>query len=296
MKNQLVYNYDDYKVFILEECKHQKITLQHLSEKAKIQKTYLSKVLKHHVHLNEDQLFSIATLLCLEGNEVEYLLMLLRYQRTQKESLKKFLYQNVLEYKKKYLNLNKRLAAKNIEKKNNSLFLQHYFLNKMIPIVHMYLCINEYADNLKKLSSKLDLTASELSFYLKVLMELGYIQEDEQSKNKIKLVDKFIHISSDHPLSKQNHINWRLKAIGQIEKANVPNLIKKNNSNNKGSLKGNKTANIDNYYFSATVCSDQESFDKLKEDIKKLIVSYNEKLKRVDANMVFQFNIDLFEI
>lgn len=90
---------------------------------------------------------------------------------------------------------------------------------------------------------------------------------------KAKIQKTYLSKSSDHPLSKQNHINWRLKAIEQIEKTNVPNLIKKNNSNNKGSLKGNKTANIENYYFSATVCVDQESFDKLKEDIKKLIVS-----------------------
>ncbi|MBF0361240.1 MAG: hypothetical protein HQK49_09525 [Oligoflexia bacterium] len=278
------YHYTDYKEFITDYCHQYNFTVQFLANSTQIQKSYLSKVLKHQVHLNEEQFFKIIRFLKIEDRFHDYLFLLLRFARATNVDYKNILQKKVNELQRDKLSLTNRLSTQNIisTSDENHSNLIYYFLNPLIQVVHSCLSIDKFRKDCEKLETVLDISAHDLIFCLKILKELKHIDFTRRSDHKIEieLLTSFLHLDKEHPLAKQNHVNWRINALKKLQEDRV--FFKRENKSD--------------FTFTATICGSKELFNSLNEDLKNLIISYNNKLKNSNTEIVSQLNIDSFTV
>ncbi|MBF0298947.1 MAG: hypothetical protein HQK51_09525 [Oligoflexia bacterium] len=277
------YQFTDYKKFIIACCEEFSITLQDLAKNTQIQKTYLSKILKHDYQLNEDQFFKIIIFFKIEEKFHNYLILLLRHSRAGSNEYMKKLWKEIIVLQKENLSIKSKLTSKNIDHTSdeNHLNLTYYFLNPIIQIIHSSLSIEEYRNDCCKLLAVLSISRHELMLALKILQQLGYIKYSIENNDKvmIELLTNFLHLDRKHPLAKQNHSNWRVMAIKKMHET-CPSFLTEGVS--------------DNFSFTATICGSRELFNSFNEDLKSLIANYSSKLKNTDCEMVSQLNIDSF--
>lgn len=165
--------------------------LVRLCEKLTLHSSYISAALKGQKTLNSDQLFMLADALGFHSETIDYLLLLLDYERTQNTKLKSKLFKKIEALQQKSKKSEIHLKAK--AHTNEDLILARYYSNPIYKILHVFLGIEKYRTDKNKLRSALNLTEDDLEQRLKDLEEMGVIKNTPH----IQILKRNFHLPKD---------------------------------------------------------------------------------------------------
>ncbi len=272
----MVFQYISYKKFISDSAKEQKIPSLKLCQSANIQPPFLSRVLRHDAHLNDQQLHSILKQLNITNEEEEdYIQLLLRYEKAYGHHEYKRLLKNRIDViRNNKLELGERLDKEKVQaisEKDIRSRVYEYYINPKLQLIHMALLIPKYQKNVHQLKDVLSIEGEELGNLINTLVELKFAERKGQ---QTIAQTPHIHLGKNSILSSANHVMWRVEALKNLS----------------------ATPSKDGYQFTATISANKEALAELREKIKELIVNYSKYLEDVPSEIVYQLNIDLLPL
>jgi len=246
----------------------QKFSLLKIAKYCKIQSSYLTKILKSESHLNEDQLYLILDYLKFNENELLFITLLHRYQRSSLAPRKKKIETEIKKIKSKYLATEKHLKATLI--KDESSFSTQYFLTPQLQIIHLLLSIPAFKNNYKLISKYLNISEEQFDYFIKTLEEMKLIKVEH---TKVEILNNHLFLSKNSVLISAYH-----------------NLMKTNSINRINSLSTNEK-----YGLSVLFNSDKHAFDQIRIKIINLITELEKDIReKEEYSEVYQLSIDFF--
>lgn len=272
-KNKEIFSINDYRDIIkrrqlqLKNTLGKHYTLANLADEIQVQRPYLSKVVSKHADLSDDQLFLAIQFLKFNFNESHYIRLLHQYQRSGIRSRKEKIKHEIEEYKKKLLNADEHLNSI-IDKKSPN--LEKYFLNPNVQLVHMFLTIEVFRKDYKKIAAYLDLSIPDVETILEDLIQLNLIKIDDTS---IEIQKEHLFLPKSSSLFQAHHL---------MSKINAQNKLNKVPKDKKNEVSTIFTCN-------------EETTDKIRLELVEFLKKV-EKLVTEDQHPteVFQLNLDLF--
>ncbi|MNL47558.1 hypothetical protein D3C87_1703520 [compost metagenome] len=85
---------------------------------------------------------------------------------------------------------------------------------------------------------------------------------------------KRIHLGSNPQLTRQQHINWRVKTISVLEQNNE----------------------TENMHYSSVVSLSRADAEKIKNDLRTAIVNAKDRIKDSKEETLFSFNVDFYTL
>lgn len=268
-----LYNETCYKKIITNHLVFRKsirshYTFEAMAKACNVQKTYLSKVLKHEGNLNLDQLFAACEYLKLNHLETEYVFTLYHIQTSQNLKRKEIYRIKLEEIRSKSQSTDSKLQLKKEVLSNHP--LTEYYADPYFSLIHMFLTIAEYSQDQKKIELALQLDTKKMAHYLDRLETMGIIKQEDDSW---QVTRELLHLPENSPFVKAHRTLLRLKSMEKIEKLNTKDF----------------------YSFSVVFSSEesikreiQEKYFSFLDEVKKLV----EKGKEKD---VYQLNFDLLK-
>jgi uncharacterized protein (TIGR02147 family) len=262
-----------YKDFLIQYLLFRKkarssFTFEAMAVACSVQKTYLSKVLKHKGNLNLDQLYAACEYLKLKPIETEFVFALYHFE-TATHPARRALYQNQLvELRRRSLTTDAKISVST--EKIQATQVAEYYADPMFSLVHMFLTIDRFRKAPQLMGEILQLTSEKLSLYIDRLEKFGII---EQSGAGWKVIKDHMHLPEDSVFVKAHRTLLRMKALEQLERLDHKD-----------------------YYSFTVVFSSEESVQKeirlrflqFLDEVQKLVEKGREK-------EVFQLNFDLLK-
>ncbi|MEZ0393372.1 MAG: DUF4423 domain-containing protein [Pseudobdellovibrionaceae bacterium] len=201
----------------LEVEAHGRGAVSKLAEAAGCDRTYLSQCLSTKVQPTPDHVLGIGQYLNLSESESDYFLLLLLHERSASKKS-----QLLMEKKMKILSEADLILSKKIAQKAESNELTEteksiYYSHWKYAATHALTSIKEF-QTVPAIAKRTKLTDTEISNALKDLKNMGLVLFQAGSWVHS---GKSIHISSGSSHTSQNHTNWRLKSIENVNSQNA---------------------------------------------------------------------------
>lgn len=245
-----------------------RVTYQKLADLLRIQKSYLSKIMRGDALMSKDQGFLLAQYLKLNNKESDYLFLLLD---RDKAAIKE--YKNQLDQKIKSIqNLNTQ-SQNYIEKEVNTLNsseMQLYYLNTETQLIHLALALPNFKRNPELLKDIFRISTNKFQEILNLLIKLGFI---EIENGKIKNLKSNLHLPKDSPFFWQWFSGLRNKSLEWTK-----------------SLEDH-----DKYNFSANFTASEEDKEKIRIKFMSFLKDVEKIVKDSPSENLYQISFDLFK-
>ncbi|MGZ3768630.1 MAG: TIGR02147 family protein [Bdellovibrio sp.] len=210
-----VFSYKSYKKcltdILLEKKKSRpQYTFEALAKAMGVQKTYLSRVLKHKGHLSEDQLYGACNYLKTSKAEMKYLITLWRWENAIHPERNIYYDKKLAELRHQSLKTENKLDQKTKQLDH----LSEYYTDPYFPLIHMFLTVENFQKTPELLKEHLGLTKSKIYFYLDRLCDMNLIAFEDK---KWKSIQESIHLPRTSHLIKSYRTLMRLKAVEKME-------------------------------------------------------------------------------
>lgn len=264
-----VYNYSDYKKFVLESIENMpkkgRGQLSKLAQFINTTPVIVSQVFKGNRELTIEQAFDAADFFGLNEMEKEYFLFLVQHTRAGHHRLKKHYEKKIMDIKVKSKNLKNRLVdAEKISPETQARFYSNWYYAAIslllgLPGEHSAESIAEY----------FGLPLIKVREALMFMQENGIVV---QKKGYYFVGPQRTHLSKDSPYINNHHRNWRTKGLESLD--NI----------------------MDNELFlSFPMSLSLEDVDKVQGKILKLIDEINKIASTSKEEVLFCFNLDWFK-
>jgi hypothetical protein len=270
-----IYQFDGYKAAIretLESLQSQygrEYTFQAMAQAARIQRGYVSQVLRGNAHFSEDQLYLCCRFLDLSGDETEYLLLLLQIERSIVEPRRAELTQRINRLRAKY-NADTTSFTRVPEVTGPSVG-DEYHLNPLMLLVHMFLMVPKYAADPSKIRQHLGLESPDLQQIL-VYLERSKLVRKKKSGAYEVLTSTF-HLKPTSPLFKSHLQLLRLRSLERVC----------------------RSSSADSLNLSATFTATRAVRDQIRAKLMDMMREAHSVIGPAPSEGVYQMNIDLFE-
>ena len=266
-----IYQTKDYRAAIrglIESRKRRgdSITFARICEKAGIQTTYFSNVLKERAHFSSDQVFAIGNYLKLDKGQVNYLLLLLEWSKSGHPVRKKSLEDQIAKIQKEYLRPEEHINANIL--KNRTEHLADYYLDPYMQVIHIMLDLDDPPD-FNKLAKNLGISLAKVNEIVSKLEMIGYVRE-ENSRFVVKKKNFF--------LSKDSNLHGPHLSLLRLR--SVEHMLKLNNESKQA--------------ISVTFSADEETFQKIQSEFMKFFSKCEKLVKKAPSVHPYQLNFDLF--
>lgn len=272
-----IYTSDDYRKILattLEEKKFldKKYTYQRMADHMRIQKPYISKVINNRADFSSDQLYMACDFLGIDGEERDYMLLLLEHERSLYPERRDKLKERIEEIQDK-----KRDSGEHISRKvkmmsggefDNSTYIE-YYLDPIVLIVHIFLTIKRFRTNTDKICEELQISKQHLGEILTKLVKMGII---EVKGDKINILMSNLHLPKDSQIIFPHH--QLINQLGLLRKNRLPSNKKKN--------------------FCVTFASDEKTRKKIEEEFNVFLDKVQRMAMGSTAKECYQLNFDLF--
>jgi uncharacterized protein (TIGR02147 family) len=270
MKNVSVFNHCDFEVFleneVVKNSHHAHGMKKKIAEYLNIHPTTLSQIFMGTRVFSEDQVFLLSEFLNLSTIEREYVILLHQIYITQNKKYKEILILKKENLKKKSLNLNHRLQKDRVL---TDLEKSTFFSSWHYSCVFVFISINE-GKTKNEIADRLGINVKTISEILEFLITIGLC---EFKKGKFKNTNNQIHLEKKSPFLKQHHINWRIKAVSKFDRPEDEDLT-----------------------FTAPLSLSKNDFNKLREEMVKLIQHISETVKETVPEDIYSLNLDFIRI
>ncbi len=244
------------------------LTYQNLALELRIQKSYLSKVMKGAAFLNKDQAYLLAQQMKLNKEERDYLFLLIDYERVANKTFK-----NELKKEIKQIQLKNTQSDQYLDKDINdfsSSQMQLYYLLPEVQLIHLAFAIPKYQKAPEQLKKDLKLNSEIFQESVRILSELELIKIEKQ---QVILLKSNIHLKNDSPFFHQWQTQLKLKGIEWSKSLEVK----------------------DKYNFVASFTASDEDKENIRLEFLKFLNKVEKIVKRSDSKKLYQLNFDLFK-
>ncbi len=268
----MIYSFDDYRKALLSRIQALKelrpdFTLTQIAEKAGMQPSYLTNVLKGRAEFNTDQIYRVAELLDLSADKIDFLILLLEYSRTSLPSRRSLLKNRIAEIRAKQLRADSVLDSKKMQ--ISDLEQAQYYLDPFVEIIHMYLNLNSVEFDVPSISRRFGLSQKQTA---KILDLLERLQLLVRQGKKWKVLGVTKHLTADSPFSRAHLVSHRQLAIDRIWRV------------------GTETC----YSFSGTFSCSEEAREKIKAEFLSFLKKFEKLVTESSSDELYQINFDLF--
>lgn len=242
-------------------------TLAKLANECLIQPSYLTNVLKGRCDFNSDQLFRFCELIGFKVEEIDYLLLLLEFKRTNYTTRKNILEKKINELRQQNLRADRNLAVKNVELTTEQ--LEEYYLDPYIQLAHIFLYSKEGKCRADDIARQFSIAQSQAAGILQTLEKLNYIK---RRGNYFEILVEGRHLPKDSKIARPHQLLMRMKSIDQIQRLSPDNV----------------------YSFSATISTLPEVRTKIQAEFIKFLKAAEKLVTNNDPKNLYQMNFDLF--
>lgn len=268
--NQLIFDFEDYKSFLKAWIASQ--PHKGHGSKAKIaravncQTAYISQVVLSSSHLSLEQSERLAGFFQLSEEETEFFFLLVQKDRAGSETLKRYFLKQIKKIQNRRAQLKNRVGEKAILNLDAQ---ATYFSSWIYSAIHVLATIFEYQSK-ESISRRLQLPTAILNETLAFLISSDLLIEEN---GKLKSGSARMHLPHDSPLISKHHMNWRLRAIRDLE-------IRRD----------------DNLHYSSCVSISQKDVVVIREQLLRAIEATKKIIKGSSEEMLYSFCLDFFEV
>jgi uncharacterized protein (TIGR02147 family) len=268
--NVSVWDYDDYKSFIkawiLAKPHRGHGAKAAMARAANCQTAYISQVVLAQAQLSLEQAEKIADFFEFLEDEKHYFLTLVQMGRAGTETLRQYFSKQLKAQQEKREQLKNRLEVKtDLTPEAQAI----YFSSWIYPAVHLLVRVPGYSTR-DKIASRLGLTHGTIEECLHFLESVGLLS---RSGTKYVAGSTTMHLPHDSPLISKHHINWRLRAIRDLEIRNDKSL-----------------------HYSSCVSISQKDGKRIREQLLQMIESAKATIKESADESLYSFCLDFFEL
>lgn len=268
-----VYEFENYRdlfqsIFKDSKLKSPNKSLAQIAKDCGIQPSYLTNVLKSRAHFNTDQAVEILYSLGYAGESVDYVLLLIELDRSGSLKHQKILSEKIYRIRQLKLRADQYLEIQKSESETHD-GLTFYYLDPLVPILHMYFGIKNADQSPQKIALKLrvpELRVQQIIDYLKAQGLIIF------KSGKLKLGTQLMHLPKDSPLIKAHQTLIRNLTLERMSRLNSEN----------------------HYSFSVTFNADESTRTQIQVDFLKFIKRAQNLCKGSKSENVMQMNFDLF--
>jgi uncharacterized protein (TIGR02147 family) len=270
-----VFTYTDYRQALRDLVTERKqfergFGFHALADAARIQRPYLSKVLKGTAQLSTDQMFLITTMLKLSAEEQDFLQLLLEHDRTAVAERKKRLAARIKAVGDKHRDSSAHLSAKTVDAQGSSLGgIADYYLDPITQVVHTAISIDHFAKSPLTLAAELAISGQQLHAILATLERLGLAYREG---GKILPRETALHLAKSSPLYRA----WR----NQIKLLSSQRL--------------NQLREEDAYSFTTVFSADEKTRKTVHERFLDFLKACETSVRDAPAKQVYHLAFDLF--
>lgn len=265
-----VYNYKDYKKFLVDLVKANKAQRgfqARISSDIGCQPATFSRAIKGKIELTRDQIANLCAALRLGEMEADFVLNLFDAELSGSTYLRGEAARKNEIIRNEIFRLSAQL--KETSEKLSDKYVMRYYSSWMYSAIYMLLMVPKY-QTIMALLKRLKLGEDVLAKVLKELIGWGLVKK---TPSGFEAIEKSIHLDKDSPLSKVDHLNWRLKALEDIQQESSESL-----------------------HYSSIFSMSEEDFLSLKKIIISDIKKYRERAIKSKSEDVFVLNLDFFQI
>lgn len=250
-----------------------KFNYSFFAEKAGVQNTYFSRVLKLEAHLNSDQIFLLCEALNLKPEEQEYLVLLHEYDRSIVVKRKSLLKTRIKEIEQEFARVEEYLKAEFVTPENHT-DLAKYYLNPLNTIIHICLTVPHYNKNPNRIAEALKIEDSALKGALQLLTDLKMIEPADKNsgEGQFRILQSALQLSKTSLYTDPHQTLMRYKSQDRI--SNLP--IEKR----KG--------------FAVTFSADPATQKEIHKEFLNFISKIEKLVRNAPAEEVYQLNFDIF--
>jgi hypothetical protein len=240
-------------------------TFQNMAKACRVQKTYLSRVFNGDAHLNDDQLYLACTYLGLGEDEQHYLGLLHQHERSIVAGKKgKLSSQIELVRRRRH---DSQIKAAPLE--SSTPHHADFYLDPAMQLVHIFLTIPRYRNDIGKIKAALHLNADDLASTLTKLQRLGLIAYRD---GRYEVVRDSIHLPPDSPVYKAGRALLRLRAMDKID----------------------RLPPAETFNFSVVFSATETVRARIQMRFQEFLKSVEDEVKAAPAEEVYQMSFDLF--
>ncbi len=264
--------YSDYRDLLRQEMLRrkqtfpQRYTFQKMAEECRVQKTYLSRVLKMQGHLSSDQTFLACGYLGFDEPAVNFTLLLKEFNDCLVAERKQLLQKKLLAAAQRELATAGHLSARAAAEKEST--EQLYFLDPWNQIIHLAMEIPRFAKNPALLLPILHIEAEALNEILEWLETQGFLVREGSLWRSQQV---HLHLSAESTMQRSYRKLMRMAALHRWE-------VSQNKSD---------------YGFSVLFTADEKTLQVIRKDILAVIKAAEKKVVQAKAEKLIQMNIDL---
>lgn len=200
-----VFGYMDYKAFLSDWLRQQpRGTLKRMAEVAGCQRSYLSEVLRRHVHLTPDHAFSIGEFLGMSRQEIDFFLTLVEYARASGKRYRESLAAKITRERNSRRRLASRTEPADAPVDPRS---AEYCGSWHSVAIHLATCIPGL-NTAQSIARKLMLPEGAVCATLAQLERNGFVVRKAGGYH-FNFSQPNIHVPDDSRSMKMHHDNWR---------------------------------------------------------------------------------------
>jgi uncharacterized protein (TIGR02147 family) len=269
-----LFEYRDYRDWLRDFISDQKkipakVTAAKLADAIGVQKPYLSKILAGHAHFSTDQLFLLAEFLQLDSDQFEFLTLMLEFARSGLKKRKDSLQRKMDLKAKGRSDPRERLKSEFIDDTTSEKVA--YFLDPFTSLLHVFLSIDEYRKDPRRVAAALHLSSNRIERLLKNMEQLGFIEYDRLKKTyELRREQIFLHKTS--PLSPPHQTLARTLSMNQLMRLEPEEY----------------------QAYSISFSSDPATVDRIRVEFLSWIQEFEKIVNSGKPQGVYQLNYDLF--
>lgn len=263
-----VFDYSDYRVYLIERINENRIYRGYraqIAEAAGCKKSFISQVLNSSVHLTPDHAAGLTGFWKMEPSEANYFIDLVLYARSGSPSLRKIIKERLDKAKLQQTELSERLQWKTI---SDPLIQQTYFSSWYWSAIHIIVSVSKFSTT-QSIAERLRLSISLVENTLKTLSNWKLIESTPQGW---KVLENKIHLGRSASMNEMNHMNWRQRAIENLQKQDSSSL-----------------------HYSLVFAISHKDYDELREMIMHFLEEAHKKIEPSPCEEIAAFTFDLFK-
>jgi uncharacterized protein (TIGR02147 family) len=262
-----VFEVEDYKEFLRERLSKREKgwgSLTRAAQAARMQRSYLSRVLRQEVHLTPEQAFRLAGHWKLGATESEYFLILVESARSGDPEHRRFLGQRLATLKREHENLSRRVRREGFGlSEKEAAYYSAWFWSAL----HIATSVAGL-QTVPALARRFSLPEEMVFEWMQVLQSQGLVR---QVGARWEYVAREIHVPASSPLVAFHHNNWRQRAVLDAQAALDAGV-----------------------HFTVVQAMSGQAFARVKEKILALVEEANSIASPSASEEVYCFGIDLF--
>jgi uncharacterized protein (TIGR02147 family) len=243
-----VFEFDNYKHFVRQNIKtfprRGRGQYLRIAKLLNIHTTMVTHIFKGDSNLSVEQALRLAEHFALPVLDTEYFVTLVHLERAANLQSRRYFEKQLDGLKARALNLSERLQAKKVlDERDQAIFYSAWYYSgiRLLAAIHDF-------RNAEAIAEMIGIPLATVARAVEFLISTGLLREEN---GRLVVGETLTYVDRDSQLVNKHHLNWRLKAIEQLDHVPDEDLV-----------------------FTNSIALAKKDFAKIREEIVKLLQTY----------------------